>query len=400
MDAARNPFAPGAGTQPPELTGRGAVLDAVKITLQRIKDKRPDRSRLLVGLRGVGKTVLLNRIDGMAREMGYRSILLEAPEDKSLAELLVPSLRTILLEIDRIQGIKNKCKQALGALRSFASVFRIKIGDVGIGVTPPPGMADSGDLDRDITDMLVLVGEAAAESETSVALLIDELQYLKASELGALIAGLHRVAQLNLPLVLFGAGLPQLKGLTGNAKSYAERLFMFEDIGPLNPQDAAAALQEPAEREGASFTDAALSEIVKSTEGYPYFLQEWGKHAWLHAAGARIEESDALAARQAAVADLDRSFFQVRLGRLTPAEKDYLRAMSELGPGAHRSGDVAAKLERPVEQVAPIRAKVIQKGMAYAPNHGDIAFTVPMFDDFMRRTIPQFTPRPPKPRKK
>lgn len=400
MDPTRNPFAPGAGTQPPELSGRTAVLDAAKITLQRIKDGRSERSRLLVGLRGVGKTVLLNRIAGMADDMGFHSVLLEAPEDKTLAELLVPSLRTLLLTLDRMEGAKDKCRKALGALRSFASVFEVSIGDVGVGLTPPPGVADSGNLDRDITDMLVLIGEAAREQRAAAALLIDELQYLSYAELGALIAGLHRVAQLNLPLVLFGAGLPQLKGLTGNAKSYAERLFIFEDVGPLNADDAAAALQEPAEREGARFTDAALAEIARSTEGYPYFLQEWGKHAWLNAVGPTIEEEDARTARTAAVAELDRSFFQVRLGRLTPAERDYLRAMAELGSGAHRSGDVAAKLERPVEQVAPIRAKVIQKGMVYAPNHGDIAFTVPMFDDFMRRTIPQFTPRPPKPRKK
>ncbi len=394
MDPARNPFAPGAGTQPPELTGRDQVLADVRVTLQRIRERRSDRSKLLVGLRGVGKTVLLNRIDAAAREWGFHSVMLEAPEDKPLADLLVPAVRRILLQLDRAAGAKDKLRSALGALRSFAAVFKVKIGDIGVGIIAPSGVADSGDLGSDIKDLLVLTGEAAVERSSAVALLIDELQYVKAIELGALIAALHRVAQLNLPLVLFGAGLPQLAGLTGQAKSYAERLFVFEDIGALGADDAKGALSEPVRRAGALFTDAALDEIVRATEGYPYFLQEWGKHAWMQAARSPIGIADAKAAGPAAIADLDRSFFLVRLERLTPGEKNYLRAMAEIGPGSHRSGDVAAILRRPVEQVAPIRAKVISKGMVYAPSHGDTAFTVPMFDDFMRRTIPQFTPRP------
>jgi hypothetical protein len=396
MDLAQNPFAPGAGTQPPELSGRDVVLAGVQITLQRIKERRSDRSRLLIGLRGVGKTVLLNRIAEATKEWGYHSVMLEAPEDKPLAELLVPALRRVLLQLDLVAGSKDKLRSALGALRAFASAFRVTIGDVGVGIVAPPGVADSGNLSADVTDLLVLLAEAAAEKHTAVALLIDELQYVRESELGALIAALHRVAQLNLPLLLFGAGLPQLAGLTGQAKSYAERLFVFEHIGPLGDADARVALEEPAERAGVAFSREALDEIVRATEGYPYFLQEWGKHAWIHAVRSPIDLEDAKAAAPAAIADLDRSFFKVRLERLTPGERDYLRAMAELGPGSHRSGDVAGVLRRPVEQVAPVRAKVIAKGMAYAPAHGDTAFTVPMFDDFMRRAIPHFTPRPPR----
>jgi hypothetical protein len=394
VDEALNPFAPGAGTQPPELAGRERVLSAVQVTLQRIKARRADRSRLFVGLRGAGKTVLLNRIDALARAQGYHATMIEAPEDRPLAEILAPPVRRILLELDMVAGAKDKLRTALGALRAFATAFKIQIGDIGVGITPPPGVADSGNLESDIRDLFVSVGEAAAERGAAVAILIDELQYVRPAELGALIAALHRVAQLNLPLVLFGAGLPQLAGLTGQAKSYAERLFVFENIGPLDAADAKEALAEPVARAGASFTPAALDEIVKATEGYPYFLQEWGKHAWIHAVRSPITIADAVAAGPLAIADLDRSFFKVRLERLTPGEKDYLRAMAELGPGAHRSGDVAERLGRQVEQVAPLRAKLISKGMVYAPAHGDTAFTVPMFDDFMKRTIPQFTPRP------
>jgi hypothetical protein len=399
LDEALNPFAPGAGTQPPELAGRERVLAAVQVTLQRIKARRPDRSRLFVGLRGVGKTVLLNRIDAVAKAQGYHSIMIEAPEDRALAEILAPPVRRILLELDMVAGAKDKLRAAVGALRAFAAVFKIKIGDIGVGITPPPGVADSGNLESDIRDLFVLVGEAAAERDAAVAILIDELQYVRPAELGALIAALHRVSQLNLPLVLFGAGLPQLAGLTGLAKSYAERLFVFENIGPLGPEDAKDALAEPVARAGASFTPAALEEIVRATEGYPYFLQEWGKHAWILAASSPITVADAVAAGPAAIADLDQSFFRVRLERLTPGEKDYLRAMAQLGPGSHRSGDVAEQLGRTVEQVAPLRAKIIAKGIVYAPAHGDTAFTVPMFDDFLKRAIPEFQPRAVKSRK-
>jgi hypothetical protein len=346
-----------------------------------------------VGLRGVGKTVLLNRIQAQADGAGYYSTLLEAPEERRLAGLLAPALRKILLRLDMGEGVKNKVREALAALRSFAATFKVTIGDIAIGIAPRPGVADSGALDSDVTDLLVAVGEAAVERATSAAILIDELQYVEESELAALLTGLHRVAQLNLPLVLFGAGLPQLIGLTGKAKSYAERLFDFVSIGQLDDADARAAIREPIERQRVAIEHDALTEIVRVTEGYPYFLQEWGSHAWLRAANSPITLADVSIATRDAIAALDRGFFQVRFDRLTPAEKNYLRAMAELGRGPHRSGDIAAKLRRPVEQVAPIRASIIAKGMAYAPAHGDTAFTVPMFDAYMKRVMSEFVPR-------
>ena len=278
-------------------------------------------------------------------------------------------------------------------------MFKVNIGDFGVGITAPAGTADSGDLDRDIIDLLVVVGEAAAEKQTVVALLIDELQYVSEADLGALIAGFHRVSQLNLPLVLFGAGLPQLTGLAGNAKSYAERLFVFDEIGPLLRQDATKALEEPVERMNVKFTSDALDRIIEATEGYPYFLQEWGKHAWIQASHSPITVADVIAAEPNAIAELDRSFFRVRFDRLTGGEREYLRAMAELGPRSHRSGDIATMMGQPVQQVAPTRARVIKKGMAYAPGHGDTAFTVPKFDEYMRRAIPDFTPKPARKKK-
>ncbi len=321
MDPRRNPFTPGAGSQPPELTGKYSILNRPKTTLARAKARRHDRSALLVGLRGVGKTVLLNRIQAEAEAEGFHTAMLEAPEGRRLAELIAPPLRQLLLRLDMIEGAKDKAKRALAALRAFASAFEVRIGDIGVGVKSSAGVADSGVLEADLIDLLVAVGEAAAEKKGAVALFIDELQYVEESELAALIAGLHRVGQLNLPLVLFGAGLPQLVGLTGKAKSYAERLFIFQEVGPLGPIDAEKAVRDPIEREGAKIDTGALKVIVSETQGYPYFLQEWGLHAWNEASKSSISVRDVRTATDQAITALDQGFFRVRLERLTPSER-------------------------------------------------------------------------------
>jgi len=399
MKTVNNPFAPGAGTQPPELTGRDKNLELAKVTLQRVKEGKPSRSQLLIGLRGVGKTVLLNRIKIIAdQEQGYYSVLIESPEEKSLAEILVSPLRQLLLRLDEESKTKDKIKRALGALQAFASVFEVKIGEISVGIKSPAGVADSGVLTQDVTDLFVALGEAAMEAKTAVAIFIDELQYVNQKDLAALLAGIHRVGQLNLPFVVFGAGLPQLAGLTGNAKSYAERLFDLQEIGKLEKIDAQKAIKDPVEQQGEKIEQAALDNIIKVTEGYPYFLQEWGKHSWERATSSPITCRDVSAATNDAIRTLDNGFFRVRFDRLTPLEKDYLRAMAELGDGPHRSGDIAAKLGRPVEQVAPLRAKIISKGMIYAPSHGDTAFTVPKFGEYMKRVMPDFNPHPPRKR--
>lgn len=387
MDEAENPFSPGAGTQPPELVGRSSVLARAGTALKRLRNRKSARSALLYGLRGVGKTVLLNRIQKLADDEGYQTALLEAPEERPLAELLAPPLRQLLLRLDVKAGAKQKVRRALGTLQSFASTFEVKIGDVGVGVKPPAGIADSGNLGNDLTDLLISLGEAAQERNTPVALFVDELQYVDEHELAALISGLHRLGQLNLPILVFGAGLPQLVGFTGKARSYAERLFHFEEIGKLSDADAKKAIQEPVKGEGVAIAKNALAEIVKASQGYPYFLQEWGAHTWNEAKRSPIQKSDAVAAGRKAIAALNSGFFRVRFDRLTPRERDYLRAMAELGGGPHRSGDIADCLGINVESAAPLRSGLIRKGMIYSPQHGDTAFTVPLFDEYMKRVM-------------
>lgn len=229
---------------------------------------------------------------------------------------------------------------------------------------------------------------AARKADTAVVLFIDELQYLETDQFAALISALHRCAQSKLPLAVVGAGLPQLRGLAGNAKSYAERLFDYPMIGALTPSEAELAIVKPASSEGVAFTPEAVAEVVAATRGYPYFLQEWGKHSWDVASQSPITLPDVKSASSEAIAALDESFFRVRFDRLTPAEKKYLRAMAELGPGPHRSGDIAQNLKKAVNSLGPVRQSLIVKGMIWSPNHGDTAFTVPLFDMFMKRIMP------------
>lgn len=390
MDPRRNPYAPGAGAPPPELAGRDVLIERAAIALDRIRSGRHDKSMILVGLRGVGKTVLLNRVQLDAEERGIHGMRLEAPEDRSLPGILAPAMRAALLKLDRARAATAVDKKAMRALAGFVGAMKIKYGDVelGLDVEPEKGLADSGDLDVDLTDLLVAVGEAARERSTAFAVFVDELQYVEANQLASLITALHRCAQKQLPITLFGAGLPQIVGQTGRAKSYAERLFDFPEVGALEDAAARLALTAPAEKEGVVFESAALDEILAQTQGYPYFLQEWGKNAWSVAPSSLITADHVRVATVHALADLDASFFRVRFDRLTPAEKNYLRAMATLGAGPHRSGDIAAELVRKVNSLGPTRSALIAKGMVYSPDHGDTAFTVPLFDQFMKRMMP------------
>ena len=392
MDPRKNPYAPGAGSPPPELAGRGPILEAASIALDRLRNGLHARSVMLVGLRGVGKTVLLNRMHTDAQVKGYATAVLESPEDRSLPALLVPTLRVALLKLDRAHAASSMVKRAVRALGGFIAGMKVKFDDIEVGfdLGKEPGLADSGDLEADLISLFEVVGEAAQEQRTAMALFIDELQYVPEEQLASLITAIHRCSQRSLPITLMGAGLPQLVGQMGKAKSYAERLFEFQHIGPLAEADARVALSAPADRAGVTYAPDALDEILRQTEGYAYFLQEWGKHTWNIAQTSPIQSGDVTQATAAALADLDGSFFRVRLDRLAPAEKRYLRAMAELGPGPHRSGDVANRLNRGVQSVAPTRASLIRKGMVYSPSHGDTAFTVPLFDAFMRRIIPSF----------
>jgi hypothetical protein len=390
MDRVANPFAPGAGTPPPELAGRDDLRETVRIAIERARRGMPAKSLLMVGLRGVGKTVLLDRMRDDAEAAGTHTVRIEAPEGRSLPALIAPELRLALLRLSRNEKAKDLAQRALKGLAGFAKALKLKFSDIEVGLDfpPEPGLADNGDLEHDLQALLEVVGGAAKRAETTLALFVDELQYVREPELAALITALHRTAQRQLPVVLVGAGLPQLRGQMGDAKSYAERLFDFPEIGPLPEPAARAAIQIPIEAQAAAIEASALDLIVEETRRYPYFLQEWGKHAWDVAPESPITRHDVGRASTEAVAALDESFFRVRFDRLTPVEKRYLRAMAELGPGPHRSGDIADVLGRKVSSLAPTRSQLILKGMIWSPNHGDTAFTVPLFDEFMHRIMP------------
>lgn len=390
MDPIRNPFTPGAGTPPPELAGRDRIREDVRVAIERLRIGRPSKSVLLIGLRGVGKTVLLDRMREDAEATGHYTLRAEAPEGRSLPALLAPQLRGTLLKLSRVESAKALAQRALRGLAGFAGALKVKYSDIEVGLDfdPEPGLADNGDLEADLQDLLEAVGQAAKAAETTVLLFIDELQYVEEEQLASLITALHRASQRQLPIALIGAGLPQLPGQMGRAKSYAERLFDFPFIGALDEHASRAALALPAQEEGVEFSPEALEFIVRKTEGYPYFLQEWGKHSWDVAEDSPITEEDCREASAVVMATLDESFFKVRFDRLTPAEKRYLRAMAELGPGPHRSGDIAEVQDREVNSLAPTRAKLIGKGMIWSPSHGDTAFSVPLFDQFMKRIMP------------
>ena len=392
MDPIQNPFSPGAGAPPPELVGRDAVLEQTRILLGRIKQKRPEKSILLTGLRGVGKTVLLNEMERIAQDSGYRTILIEAHENKSLGILLTPHLRRLLYELDRLAGAGDKVRRGLAVLKSFIGAIKVKADDyeIGLDIDPEMGAADSGDIEIDLPSLFSAVAEAAVERGSCVAILIDEIQYLKQKELSALIMAMHKMQQRQLPLVLLGAGLPILPGLAGESKSYAERLFSFPDIGALTESESMKALQDPVQEYQVAFEEEALHEIFRLTQGYPYFLQEWGYQAWNRAACSPIDLAVIKYASETVIHRLDENFFRVRFDRLTPGEKRFLHAMAHLGPGPRRTSDIADIMKVKISSLGPTRANLIKKGMIYSPSYGNMAFTVPLFDEFMRRAMPEF----------
>lgn len=390
MDPVINPYAPGAGTPPPELAGRDALRENIRIAVKRMRIGNAAKSLILVGLRGVGKTVLLDQMRKDAEALGALTLRIEAPEDRSLPALLAPQLRTTLLGLSKVDAARDLARKSLRALAGFAKALKLKYGDIEVGVDleAEAGLADNGDLETDLSVLLQQVGLAAKSANTILVMFIDELQYVQEDELSALISAMHRCAQEKLPLTLVAAGLPQLVGRAGKAKSYAERLFDYPEIGPLSSSEASIALTRPAADLDVRFQDTAVDEIFRCTFGYPYFLQEWGKHVWDLAPGSPITKADVERASDIALAALDENFFRVRFDRCTPAERRYLRAMAELGPGPHRSGDIAQTLSQKVITLAPLRNRLIRKGMIWAPSHGDTAFTVPLFHDYLARVMP------------
>ena len=398
MDRRNNPYAPGAGLQPPELAGRDRLIEDVTIDMDRVLARRPTKGLVLLGLRGVGKTVLLNRLRAFADDKGFETAKIEAPEGGALPDLLAPELRRILYALDVRQAGGRHLRRAVNVLRRFANAFKVKIGDIEFSVEPAPGEGDSGNLEQDLPRLLMAVARAAAERRSAVGLFIDEIQYLSAVELAAVVVACHEIAQRNLPLLFIGAGLPQVAALAGRAKSYAERLFDYPEVGPLDSDAARAAIAKPARKEGVSFDDAAVDAILKATQNYPYFIQEWGFQVWNRAPSSPIAREAVADATPDVISHLDGNFFRVRFDRLTVLQQKYLRAMAELGPGPHKTGKIAATLGVGAASVATVRQQLVNKGMVWSQRHGETAFTVPLFDSFMKRQMPALEQHVPTPR--
>ena len=390
MNQVRNPYSPGAGTRPPALVGRDSELESMDVTLQRLLLGRDGRSQMLTGLRGVGKTVLLNEIEQIAEVRGYFHEHIEITESGDLAARLAAAFRRVLLSMDAKRRIGARVIRALGVLRAFTMKLP---GDaeLSIDVDAVFGPADTGDLAMDLAGLFVELGEVARDHGTAVLITIDELHYVSRDTLEALVMGLHRASQLSLPITIVGAGLPSLATLTGEAKSYAERMFTFPVIGSLTPEIAGDALVIPARDEEVIWADDALAKVIEVTKGYPYFLQEFGKQAWDIATGpTSITLDDVERSIPVALAELDDGFFRVRTGRTSDPERSYLRAMAELGPGPVKSGDVARLLGRTSASLGPTRDDLLRKALCYSPRWGEIQFTVPLFDEFLKRWIPSF----------
>lgn len=389
MNPVSNPYSPGAGTPPPALVGRDTELREFRISLQRMSLGRSARSSMLTGLRGVGKTVLLNEFGEIAQGHNWIHHHIEATEDLKFPDAVSALARKAILQISLVQRLEERAKRALGILKSFQWRWEVpEVGNVGFTVDAVAGVADSGALDDDLADLFVEVGSLAREQGTGILFTIDELQYMSREDLSALIVGLHRISQKVMPLMIVGAGLPSLPGLAGEAKSYAERLFEYRVIGRLSEDDAHEALQSPARKEGVEWASEALREVASESEGYPYFLQEFGKQSWNAARSPSvITLEDAHAAFPVAKSELDSGFFAARFDRTTRAERDYLLAMASFGTGPYQSGDVARSMGRRTTQVGPVRDSLIKRGLCYSPSHNVIDFTVPMFDQFVRRRL-------------
>jgi hypothetical protein len=346
---------------------------------------------IVTGLRGVGKTVLLNRFVQIATEARWEVVEFEASkhDDRHFRQTMFSQLKSALLRLSPRARWTERGHRAAEALSAFAvSVDQQGTWSMSWDVPPAEGYADHGDLGMDLTDVMLAIGEAAKEDGRGLVVLIDEVQFLATSQLEALIQSIHKTVQRNLPVTFVGAGLPQIAELAGDAKSYAERLFKFPKIDSLQGEDARTALTAPAASEGAIFDDDAVDLAMQITRGYPYFIQELGYQVWTLAAANRISRSDVELARDAYEAKLDSSFFRVRLDRATPLQTAYMRAMADLGPEPQKAAEVARLLGRDSTQLGPTRAELIEMGLLYTPEHGYAAFTVPDFDKFMLRAVP------------
>jgi hypothetical protein len=390
MNEVTNPYSPGAGTRPYELTGRSNQIQAMDVTLQRLLLGRDGRSQLLTGLRGVGKTVLLGEFSRLAGRLDYVHEHIEISEDGKLPLRLAGAMRKAIVKIDTKKRVGEAVVRVLGLLKAFSLTLPDGTA-LNIDVPAVHGLTDSGDLAGDLAGLFEELGNLAKAHGTGVLITIDEMHYIPIRTLEPLIMGLHRANQLGLPITIAGAGLPSLPAVAGEAKSYAERLFTFPTIDSLSDEEAAEALTVPAAVEKVDWANDAVARLYELSRGYPYFIQEFGRQAWNLAdedAGI-ITEDDVERSARIAIDELDSGFFQVRTGKTTDQERAYLRAMAELGSGIVLSADVAKLLHKKTTQVGPVRDSLLKKALCYSPRHNELAFTVPMFDEFMKRWMPE-----------
>ncbi len=390
MDRVRNPYTPNAGVRPPELAGRAQHLEDFDTLLARVQLGYTDKGVIVTGLRGVGKTVLLNAFEDLAVSRNLVVVKHEASKAADGFARKFPSLaRRALLELSPADRWKTRARRAAGVLRGFKAQFdpdgRWTVTFDGADVE---GVADTGDFVADLPELVAALGEAAQDHGQVLVFLIDEIQLLGSAELSALVMAKHQVNQRELPVVFAGAGLPQLPSITGQAQTYAERMFSWPEIGRLPDQEARNALLRPAQAAGASFHPDALAHIVDYTEGYPFFLQEYGKAVWNIAATTPITLTDAQAARPVVDAVLDQDFFSLRVGTLPERELDYVRALARLGPGEHTPADVAKAMGvKSSASIGSFSRRLTDRGLIYNSKRGRVAFTVPQFDRYVARAL-------------
>lgn len=387
MDRLRNPFTPGAGALPPELAGRANVMEDGDVLSKRTLMGKYEKSLLLIGLRGVGKTVLLRHLAEKARGDGVIPILVEMRNDTSDVEELSVRIKEALSILDFKSRVKSTVNQAFLVLKNFVKTLSVNIGDFGIAVETNPGIGDSGNMEYDLSEVLMACARAAKESNTAIGLYIDELQNMDIHALRGVIVALHHAAQESLPLYLVGSGLPTIRGLIGKSKTYAERMFNYAELGALSEAEVSDAVVGPMRENGVSVDDEAVKEIFAQSHGYPYFLQEYGYQLWLEAENPRIEIGDVRKILPAVTARLDRNFFDVRFDRIANAERRFLRAMAETGSPA-RISEVARVLDRTLGSLSPVRSSLIRKGMVFSPALGEISYTVPLFAEYVKRVMP------------
>ena len=389
MDPVKNPYTPNAGSRPPELAGRDEQLEQFRILVARLKGGQTEQSMIAKGLRGVGKTVLLNAFEDMAESEGFLTYYHELTDESSLVEELARDIERALGMLSLSEKLAQKVRDGLGHLKTI----RLS-GPDGIGIEVDLRKASEGTVTADLTDLFLELGAAAKENGRGVIFFLDEVQFADEMHYRALISALHRCNQKRLPISAAAAGLPQIPRLTGEARSYAERLFDFPTIANLDADAATAALVEPARAQGVAYDDDAVELALEWTQGYPFYIQQLGKHAWNQAADSPITRTDVEEALPAAQAALDRAIYEVRVQRATANERKYMRAMAELGDGPYQSGAVARKLGQVSTAVSTVRQRLIDKGLIYATeDYGYIDFSVPRFAEFMRRHMPYQAPR-------